>query len=148
MRQVEKAVCSRNDWGLEEYYTEVKRREDAEDPYCFVFRKEDNLIYREITNALAKIDELMKKASVGEKPVVQFKMAPELTKPVTLILYKWILLSHIYLYHQAFQEKLKTQPEESTESIQEILQDVLVRKETEKIQRRYYEELSNKIGMI
>lgn len=48
----------------------------------------------------------MKKASRGEKLTVEFRVAPELNKRVTLLLYKWILMSHVYMYYQAFRKEL------------------------------------------
>ncbi len=87
---------------------------------------------REIIRKLVAIENLMKKAAAGEKPVVNFKIAPELTKRVTLLLYKWILLSHIYLYYRGVQDAVKEKGNIGAEEIP----DIFAKKEDEKIKRR------------
>jgi len=118
MEEVEKAVCSRNNWDVDEYYAEIERRAKLNDP--------------EILKRTQLVEDILAKVAKGEKPVIEFKKAPELTKRVTLILYKWILISHAYLYYRAVQEELK----EKSEIRPEDIQDIFAKKEPEKIERR------------
>jgi len=71
--------------------------------------------------------------AAGKKPVVEFELAPELTKSMTFLLYKWILTSHLYLYYNAIQAALRTQPDITSEEIYLIVEN----QEGEKVKRRY-----------
>eukprot|EP01022_Parablepharisma_sp_SALTPOND_P005175 TRINITY_DN121861_c1_g1_i1.p1 TRINITY_DN121861_c1_g1~~TRINITY_DN121861_c1_g1_i1.p1 ORF type:complete len:295 (+),score=47.39 TRINITY_DN121861_c1_g1_i1:576-1460(+) len=98
--------------------------------YFFLLKSNNG---REITKRLANSEALIKKAANGEKPVVEFKMASEFTRRVTLLLYKWILISHVYMYYRGVQDEVKKRLEISPDDIQEIF----IRKEEDKIRRRY-----------
>ncbi len=67
-----------------------------------------------------------------KRPVVSFELAPQLTKRVTVLLYRWILVSHLYMYYTAIQDEVKSHPEMSRDDILAITD----RKEGEKVQRR------------
>ena len=84
--KIEAEMCESYDWDVDEYYKEIRIREERND--------------LEVINMLHTIDNAIKKAVSGEKPVVTFKISPELTKPVTLTLYKWIMLSNAYIKHK------------------------------------------------
>ncbi len=65
------------------------------------------------------------------KPILEFDLAQELTARVTLLLYKWILVSHLYMYYKAIQEELKLRAISPDEA--RMIAD---KKETEKVERR------------
>ena len=87
MQKIEAKTCEKHGWSMNEYYADIECKEKAKDP--------------ELLRLLNIIDTLINKASVGEKPVVSFEMAPELTKEVTMQLYKWIMLSNAYVEYES-----------------------------------------------
>lgn len=92
MQKVEAQTCAQYDWQIEEYYAEIARRERANDP--------------ELKALLATIEELVKKAIDGEKPVVNFEIPAGLSKEVTLNILRWTMLADIYVEHKHAQNSI------------------------------------------
>eukprot|EP00831_Metopus_contortus_P070761 TRINITY_DN6472_c0_g1_i4.p1 TRINITY_DN6472_c0_g1~~TRINITY_DN6472_c0_g1_i4.p1 ORF type:complete len:120 (+),score=22.41 TRINITY_DN6472_c0_g1_i4:183-542(+) len=65
-------------------------------------KKDQEILYR--LNMIGIITDQMKN---GNKITVRFKLAPQLTKALTLSLYKQILISQIYLHYTEIQNYIK-----------------------------------------
>lgn len=59
---------------------------------------------RKITEIAQIVEQLGNYAIAGQDPKVTFQFPPELTKAVTLLLYKWIALSGFYLLCKDFRD--------------------------------------------
>jgi hypothetical protein len=60
----------------------------------------------------------------GKKPVITFSFDPKLTKAVTLKLYRWILMSHLFLQYVKIQECYSSQGDINATLVKKILEDI------------------------
>ena len=70
------------------------------------------------------INELIKGASYGVQPIVEFNFPKELTKEIILQLYKRITSSHAYTQHKAMQEYIKTHSELVPNQFQLVIKEL------------------------
>ena len=89
--------------------------------------------YREVIKRIRNLEELIDRVLTGQNPSITFKFNPSLTKPLTLSLYKWVLLSHLYLHHRAIQKFLETHEDITNEDVAKLIEEL----ESEKKKRRY-----------
>jgi len=86
----------------------------------------------EILSRIALLENLIQKVVSGEKPVVNFKFDPKLTKELTLLLYKWILCAHLYLHHREIQKMIEQNGDINSEELSTIVEAL----EPQKVSRR------------
>lgn len=116
--KIEKNVASSHKWDYTEYEDEIKKYEEKGD--------------KEILTALNTTEEMINTAVLGQKLSLKFTIAPELTKPFTLLLYQWILFSHSYLHYIKIHEFLKGTSRAEPAEIAKVIEKA----EPEKIKRR------------
>jgi len=113
---MEQSVCERVGWDVKDYYEVVKAREEAGDKY------DSYVIFdREITKRIDQLDAIISSIFHGEKLTVNFQFDPQLTKKVTLTLYRWILCGHLHLHQKEIQDYLQLHQNMSTEEMKELL---------------------------
>ena len=131
--ELEQDVCLLRGIDIEKYYEDVTHYDTTGDA--------------EVKARLDILGKLIETALKGEKIVVDFEIAPELTKEKTLKLYKLILTSHLHLHYVSVQKFLKEHPSATEEEIQAVLDS----DDAEKVKRRdglmEKEKISKKPGM-
>ena len=102
--ELEHDICALHEINIEKYYEDVTFYDTTGD--------------KDVKSRLDRLGKLIEVALVGDKIQVQFPIVPELTKEVTLNLYKLILTSHLHLHYDSVQKFLKDNPKASIEELQ------------------------------
>jgi hypothetical protein len=115
---VEKDLCQLRGIDLEKYYEDVTFYDNANDV--------------DIKSRLDKLAKYIEGVLKGDSIKVEFPISPELTKEMTLNLYKIILISHLHLFYMGIQKLLKENPKATLEEITGVIEQ----NEDGKIKRR------------
>ena len=115
---LEQDVCLIRGIDIEKYYEDVTQYDVKGDV--------------DVKACLDLLGKLIETALKGEKITVKFDIVPELTKEMTLRLYKMILASHLHLYYTSVQDKLKENPKATAEELQAVVDA----EDSHKIKRR------------
>jgi len=116
--ELEQDVCLLRGIDIEKYYEDVTFYDTNNDA--------------QVKEKLDLLGKLIETALKGDKIVVNFKVAPELTKERTIKLYKMILSSHLHLHYMEVQKYIKDHPNATPEEIQQIFEN----NDAEKTKRR------------
>eukprot|EP01022_Parablepharisma_sp_SALTPOND_P032437 TRINITY_DN844_c0_g1_i3.p1 TRINITY_DN844_c0_g1~~TRINITY_DN844_c0_g1_i3.p1 ORF type:complete len:499 (+),score=101.15 TRINITY_DN844_c0_g1_i3:167-1663(+) len=116
---VEKAVCKRKGWNVEEYIQEVKALEDENDA--------------EVIKRIDTLDGLIEKVLAGKELSIVFSFDRKLNKSLTLSLYKWILCSYLYLHHRGIHNYLEIHEDITSDELTKLTENL----EPENVKRRY-----------
>jgi hypothetical protein len=136
--QVEKQVVRRHKLKGKDYRANIHQLEAAGDEY------EQALAHRKIAQRLKSVKEIQAAVLRGDKPEVEFQVAPELSKDLTLKLYKWILIAHLYLYYMTIQTFIATTEDGDLAEIPALLNAL----EPKKAERRYSRLLRNRNELL
>ncbi len=116
--ELEQDVCTLRGIDIEKYYEDVTQYDVSND--------------KDVKARLDLLGKLIETALKGEKIVIDFEVAPELTKDATMSLYKTILSSHLHLHYTSVQKYLKSNPKATAEELQAVVDT----DDTEKVKRR------------
>lgn len=116
--EAEHEVCLLRGIDIEKYYEDVGYFDNNED--------------KDVKLRLDKLGKYIENAQKGEPIQVECEVAPELTKEMTLNLYKLLLTSHLHLHYVEVQKYLKDHPKATAEEISSVIED----NEEQKITRR------------
>jgi len=105
--ELEQDVCTLRGIEIEKYYEDVTHYDVTNDV--------------DVKARLDLLGKLIETALKGDKIVVDFEVAPELTKEKTLKLYKLILSSHLHLHYTSVQKALKENPKLAAEDLQSVV---------------------------
>lgn len=115
---LERDICLLRGIDIEKYYEDVTFYDTGED--------------KDVKSRLDTLGKTIEIALKGEPIQVNFEVVPELTKEMTLKLYKLLLTSHLHLHYMTVQKYLKENPNASSDN----LADVIENDEEEKLKRR------------
>ena len=83
---IEEKVCEQNGWNMDDYNEQIDLGRSANN--------------EEIIRRVNTLENIATTLLAGEKLIVQFTFDPILTKELTITLYRWILISHLYILYQ------------------------------------------------
>jgi len=93
--RTENAVCKRFHINLQEYYDELKFKEELNDKYYIPFKG------RHVVKRTKLLNSIIEKAAHGIQPTIRFRIPKELTKEKVLNAYKLIMSSHAHIQYKA-----------------------------------------------
>jgi len=115
IKKIEEKVCAQNKWTLADYIEQMELRKAVNDKEVI---KRANILNTFVTTILE-----------GKKPEVIFDFDSKLTKSLTIMCYRLILMSHLYTSYKAVHERIAKDEKIDKKRYEEIIISVNPEKE-------------------